>query len=92
MFPTIEEYLLRSEVITTCHSPRTDEDKAYEDLGHAVGSANFERIWGELNLADPTDIAANGYRAQEIFRQRLLQAAEDAKKQVKKKAAPKWSG
>jgi hypothetical protein len=83
--PSLEEHILRSMVITTCHSPQTDEDRAHGDLGEAVGRETFFRIFGALNMADPTDIAANGYKAEEIFRKRVLQAAEDAKKQVQEK-------
>jgi hypothetical protein len=83
--PSIEEYWLRSYVITACHSPETDEDRTYDDLGEAVGRETFFRIFGELNIADPTDIVANGYKAEELFRQRTLQAVENAKKQVQEK-------
>jgi len=83
--PSLEEHTLRSAVITACHSPETDEDRAYDDLGEAVGRETFLRIFGELNIADPTDIVANGYKAEELFRERLLRAADDAQKQIQEK-------
>jgi hypothetical protein len=83
--PSIEEQMLRGAVIVMCHTIQSDEDRAYLDLDEAVGRASFERIWGELNIADPSALIANGRKAEELFRHRLLEAAENAQKQVKEK-------
>lgn len=83
--PSIEEHLLRTAVIAICHATWSDEDKAYYDLGDAVGSAAFARIFMELNIADPSDLVANGRKADELLQHRVLEAADDAQKQVKEK-------
>jgi len=83
--PSIEEHTLRTAVIALCHTVQSDQDRAYGDLGEAFGRAAFESIWAELNIADPSDLIANGRKADELLQHRLLEAAESAQKQVKEK-------
>jgi len=81
--PRLEEYFLRSVIIDKCHVVQSDEDKAYFEKGSAAGAAEFVGIWTKLSATDPSNYEENARRAEEIFRDRLIKAVEDAEMKVK---------
>ena len=83
--PSIEEYVVRTAVITLCHPAPDEDDKAYLDLAEEVGRAAFASMWTELNIANPRDLVANGMKADEQLQRRLLRAGDDAQKQIQDK-------
>ena len=83
--PSIEEYVVRTAVITLCHPEPDEDDNAYFDLAEEVGRAAFASMWTELNIANPRDLEANGMKADRQLQRRLLRAGDDAQKQIEEK-------
>ena len=70
----VNEYMLRTQIIMSCHPVQTDADKAYFESGEAIGKATFEQLWAQFDAAVPARHADNGERADEIMKQMAVEA------------------
>jgi hypothetical protein len=71
----INEYMLLSQIIISCHAVQTDADTAYIDTGKALGDATFEQLLAQFDAVDPTRHVDNVRQADETM-QRLIVDAE----------------
>ena len=74
----VNEYMLRTQVIISCHPIQTDADKAYIDSGETIGNTVFEQIWAYLDAIDPARHADNGDKADRTLEQIIVGAEQQA--------------
>jgi hypothetical protein len=81
----INEYMLRTQVIISCHQVQTDADVVYIDSGMALGDATFEQLWAHFDAADPTQHVQNGHKADDTMQHLIVEAERKAQQLVQEK-------
>jgi hypothetical protein len=81
----VNEYMLRTQIIMSCHPIQTDADKAYFESGDAIGKAAFERLWAYLDAIDPARHEDNGDKAEQLMQQMSVDADRKAEKLFREK-------
>jgi len=79
--PSAEVAIFRALVIGKCHTPLTDDDRAYGETLRASLQVEMDRVWAELHAANPSETVN---RAYDIFREWFdkVKAAAETKVQT----------
>ena len=74
--PSAEAAILRALVLSKCHMPLTNDDKAYEETLRASLQVQMDRMWEELRAANPSENVSRAYETFSDWFARAKAAAE----------------